>query len=460
MKQIYKNISKNIMVAFISINVLTTQSQALTGVGEVVFDPTSYASLLESIEKYNTMIRSMQDTLDTMNRINDVMNTASNQLNNLQTGLADPRQLVDRFQSNIQNMENNFNRIQNNLKDKQWKDSIISSQYIRCSQKWQNLKNKYLEEYKNNPLAKELDANMKWIDSVNNNGLIKTNEDIHSFFDGVVDKMDITDIEAKISNSKDPKQTIINICKTIELEELKKQEEQCLKDYHQAVKEKNLSKANISMTCILDSREEQEKTKNKATKELLGNIEKNNIFEIDTNKPTLSINPNNCQLIGDWKQIFGNNINTNNIAEKIKNQSNGREICIVKESVIKDLINNGKTLEALNLQNERNMGLAISGDTYALQQAQLGTLQLINTQISELHNSLKYIGQIAQEFIKKDDSYNDKNIKAIKNNDKTQISKFADSIKDDDYIPGFEYNRWGMPIRKRSNSNNYNNIIK
>lgn len=253
---------------------------------------------------------------------------------------------------------------------------------------------------------------------------------------------------------------LINICKTIELEELKKQEEQCLKDYYQAVKEKNLSKANISMKCILDSREEEENIKNKKTKKLLENIKKQHIFEIDANKPTLSINPNNCQLIGDWKQIFGNNINVSNIAEKIKNQSNGREICIVKESVIKDLINNSKTLEALNLQNERNMGLAISGDTYALQQAQLGTLQLINTQISELHNSLKYIGQIVQEFIKKDDSYNDKNIKAIKHNDKTQISKFADSIKDDNYVPGFEYNRWGMPIRKRSNINNSNSILK
>ena len=119
-----KSLQNKALALILGITLITPHSVSAMG-GEIVFDPTTYASILESIEKYNTMIKNMQDTLDTMNCINDVMNTASNQLNNLQTGLADPRQLYDRFQSNLQNIQDNANRIAKNLEKKDWSNAVF-----------------------------------------------------------------------------------------------------------------------------------------------------------------------------------------------------------------------------------------------------------------------------------------------------------------------------------------------
>lgn len=81
-RKLLKTKAKSQILAFIiSISLIVPHNTFATG---IVHDPQSfaqsYAQFVESIEKYNNMIKTAQDTLDTMNRINDVMNTANNTL--------------------------------------------------------------------------------------------------------------------------------------------------------------------------------------------------------------------------------------------------------------------------------------------------------------------------------------------------------------------------------------------
>lgn len=439
------NLYKKSLTILLSSTLILPNLEASTGVGSVVFDPSSYAAILESIEKYNSMIKNMQDTLDTMNRINDVMNTASNQLDNLQTGLADPTKLVDRFQSNLNNIENNFNRIQKNLKQKKWKDAIIQSQFASCQKKWQNLRAKYPDKYIDSPLARELEANMRWIESVNNDGLEKANKSIHDFFDGVIDKMDITNIESKISDSKNATQTIVDICNTVNKEEFKATIDDCTNDYHKAVKEQNAEKANKAIKCIREKRYELRTfiadAKNKEIKVITTKLEKSNY---DTS--SLTINQKNCKLEGDWKKVFGN-INEDELIER-KTIKNGKEICIAKQDTINRLKKQQKTNDAIILQNDRNMGLALAGDSYSIQQAQLETMQMISSQILVLNDSINAIGQIAKMFIYKDIEYEEEMNEYIKPDDDVQMQNLTDSLKN--YKPSYEYNKFGLPVRKSS----------
>lgn len=135
-----KKLQNKCLAFILSFSLIFSNASAFMGVGDVVFDPTTYASILESIEKYNTMIKNMEDTLDTMNRINDVMNTASNQLNNLQTGLADPRLLIDRFNSNLNSIQSNFESTKDNFQNWNYKNIIKAEKYAQCKTKWQKLK--------------------------------------------------------------------------------------------------------------------------------------------------------------------------------------------------------------------------------------------------------------------------------------------------------------------------------
>lgn len=76
------------------------------------------------------------------------MNTASNQLNNLQTGLADPRQLKSRFESNIKAIEDNAKRIAKKLEEKDWANAFHNFEYAKCKDKWAKLKKEYKEYQK------------------------------------------------------------------------------------------------------------------------------------------------------------------------------------------------------------------------------------------------------------------------------------------------------------------------
>ena len=421
----------------------------LKAAGSIVFDPTTYASILESIEKYNAMIKGLEDQLNTMNRINDVMNTASNQLNNLQVGLANPTQLIDRFKSNLEGIEANFNSITNNLKEYDWRNSIIRNQYASCKQRWQKLRNKYKEEYDNNPITKEIDATTRWMDEVNSNGLASANEKINEFFDDIVNKMDITDVEAKLSK-KDPKKTTVYICKLIKQEELDKEEKQAINDYHKAVKNKDLQKAKQNMEYIRKIRKEKKLEGIKTKKEIIEKINNNVII-----KPTLTID-DTCKLNEEWEKVYTNyaNIDKNILVEK-KNFNN-KQTCIATQNTINDIYNKGFIIEALNLQNQRNMGLALAGDAYSLSQAQLETLTLISKQIDTLQIGLKNIQAIAEEFLLNDIEAREMDLNSFRNSYNSNLYDYFLDMRD--YEPSFEYNEFGMPVRK-SKSNSKNNTI-
>ena len=98
----------------------------------------AYTQFVEQIEKYNTIIKNAQDTLDTMNKVNDAMNAANNTLNNLQTGLADPTQLYDRFQANLENIKNSAETLAENMKNKEWSEAFIKRDYASCQTKMAN----------------------------------------------------------------------------------------------------------------------------------------------------------------------------------------------------------------------------------------------------------------------------------------------------------------------------------
>ena len=422
----------------------------LKAAGSIVFDPTTYASILESIEKYNAMIKGLEDQLNTMNRINDVMNTASNQLNNLQVGLANPTQLIDRFKSNLEGIEANFNSITNNLKEYDWRNSIIRNQYASCKQRWQKLRNKYKEEYDNNPITKEIDATTRWMDEVNSNGLASANKKINEFFDDIVNKMDITDVEAKLSK-KDPKKTTVYICRLIEQEELDREEKQAINDYHRAVKNKDLQKAKQNMEYIKKIREKKKSNKIDRKRELLSN---NNKKEKEI-KPTLTIKT--CKLNEKEKQQWKNinsDLKENEIIET-KNFNN-QTICLPTKHAINEVYDAGEIIEALNLQNQRNMGLALAGDAYSLSQAQLETLTLISKQIDTLQIGLKNIQAIAEEFILNDIEAREMDLNSFRNSYNSNLYDYFLDMRD--YEPSFEYNEFGMPVRK-SKSNSKNNTI-
>ena len=424
----------------------------LKAAGSIVFDPTTYASILESIEKYNSMIKGLEDQLNTMNRINDVINTASNQLNNLQVGLANPEQLIDRFKSNLEGIEANFNSITNNLKEYDWRNSIIKNQYASCKQRWQKLRNKYKEEYDNNPITKEIDANTRWMDEVNSSGLASANEKINEFFDDIVNKMDITDVEAKLSK-KDPKKTTVYICRLIEQEELDKEEKQAINDYHKAVKNKDLQKTKQKMEYIKKIREKKKSNKIDRKKGLLKINKTDKDDKTKEIRKTLIVNKSSCDLEGKWEKYI-KSPNKDDLTE-IKNFNN-QTICLPTKHAINEIYDAGEIIEALNLQNQRNMGLALAGDAYSLSQAQLETLTLISKQIDTLQIGLKNIQAIAEEFLLNDIEARQIELDNFKNSYDSNLYDYFLDMRD--YEPSFEYNEFGMPVRK-SRSNSKNNTI-
>ncbi len=438
----------------LGIFLIGTNANAFLGVGDEVFDPTSYAALLESIEKYNSMIATMNDTLDTMNRINDLMNTSTNFLNNMQLGIANPLQLADRFQSNLDRIQRTLDRVSNNISKAEWKDSILSNQYATCKTKWQELRAKYPEKYENNTFAMEVEANMAWLDAVNNDGLVEANKNINSFFDDLINNYSITDIESQIADNKDPKTTTVRTCELIDREYLYSARDDCLKDYHKAVADKNLSKAQTAKDCIRDKdkalREKSIKDKNDRITKL------DNIVKIRSDeKATLSYNYSSCTLNNEakWKDTLSVS-DTSNVLEKRTissqdssgNVTNTQEVCAVTQETINQLFELGRYNDAINLQNQRNMTLALGKDSYALEQAQLETLEMIANLINSLTDSVNALAQINLDELKTEaNSENDINDYLKKDQD-TLMENWINSINS--YEKGWEYDQYGFPVRK------------
>lgn len=467
-----KSLQNKALALILGITLITPHSVSAMG-GEIVFDPTTYASILESIEKYNTMIKNMQDTLDTMNRINDVMNTASNQLNNLQTGLADPRQLYDRFQSNLQNIQDNANRIAKNLEKKDWSNAVFQREYAACRTKWQNLLKAYREKekaevdlnhddesskvtFENNEVAQEINTGFAWIEKANNEGLQAANDEIHKFFNNVQNKVNILDLESKMMK-KDKFHYTANICKLVNIETAKLNRDKAVQEYIEAMKNNDLKSARKAMTEI-KKQDLEIHNGNNAEIQKINEIIKNGIFELkqkEDKKPILQVNVDNGSLNEKiWKNKTGKNKNEI-VEERTITIGNGdnqstRKVWIVKQDVINQLFDNEEYAEALNLQNDRNMALAMGSDTYALTQAQAETLTMISKQIMILNDSVNAIGQIANEFLKKEAKRQNARKEFIENTqDDSALYKFTnESSILQDYEPSWEYDEYGT-IRQK-----------
>ena len=70
-----------------------------------------------------------------------------------------------------------------------------------------------------------------------------------------------------------------------------------------------------------------------------------------------------------------------------------------KASVIQELFNKKFINDALELQNKRNMVIALQGDNQAIAQSQLETAVMTNIALTNLSNSVNQIGEIIATYI-------------------------------------------------------------
>lgn len=408
----------------------------------IVHDPQSfaqsYAQFVESIEKYNNMIKTAQDTLDTMNRINDVMNTANNTLNNLQTGLADPRQLYDRFQSNLESIKENAERIGKSLENRNWSESIFKKEFATCKKKWQNLmkevreyeeqkaKNEYdsavkqgdgseeseqeisktKQKYEDLQETKEIQADLKMLEDRYNGALSKGTKEINDFFNQMQYHVDITNIETKAREHKNPYQKQINVCNKVEEKEIEFNIRKAKEGYFTAVAEGRHADARKFFVDWKKYEKEKVQERQRETEQVLKN---SSFFEPNDKETILDINQDTGELNDEeaWKQAMGKEVTKYDVAKKElipQTDSNGNtktiEKWLAKPETIKKLFEKRQINEALNLQNQRNMVLALQGDTQAIQKAQAETIMMLSMQINNLNNTVAAIGNIAAHFLK------------------------------------------------------------
>ena len=495
-RKLLKTKAKSQILAFIiSISLITPPYTFATGAA-IVHDPTTfaqiYANAMDAIEKYNTMIKNMQDTLDTMNRINDVMNTASNQLNNLQTGLADPRQLVSRFESNIKNIEDNAKRIAKNLEEKDWANAFHKKEYASCKNKWANLKKEYAEwekkkakdnyesavksgdgseeseqeiseaqqKYAKSQQANEIEKGFEYIDTVDSQGLQAATNLMHEWANKAQEYVDVKNYGAlNIESAMRPKDRYTyqkKLCSLVDKEMAKLDELTSLDCYNKAIKEKNRKEAD---RCFRELKEKREKNRQNKINKKYNAIEQrtnSNIFKIQSesiDKPELHIDAKSGNLSGDWKKKIGKDKREEVADNPTINIGNGDNqstmtIWIVKQDIIKELFDRGEYAEALNLQNQRNMALAMGSDTYALTQAQAETLTMISKQIVTLNDSINAIGQIAETLILDEKEAEQSNLKSLElEKTRNELKKFSV----DDEVRHWEYNEYGIPVFKNRN---------
>ena len=496
-RKLLKTKAKSQILAFIvSISLIVPPSTFATGAA-IVHDPTTfaqiYANAMDAIEKYNTMIKNMQDTLDTMNRINDVMNTASNQLNNLQTGLADPRQLVSRFESNIKSIEDNAKRIAKNLEEKDWANAFHKKEYASCKNKWANLKKEYAEwekkkaaenfegalkaddgseeskeyieetrqAYNKSQQASEIEKGFEYIDTVDSQGLQAATNKLHEWANKAQEYVDVKNYGAlNIESAMRPKDRYTyqkKLCSLVDEEMAKLKKKEGVSCYNQAVKNKDRKAAEDCIEKIKKANKDAYDAKRKSRNyDSIVARNNSNIFKIQSesiDKPSLFVNVDNGNLSGDWKGKIEKDKREEVAEDRDITIGSGdnqttKKVWVVKQDIIKELFDRGEYAEALNLQNQRNMALAMGSDTYALTQAQAETLMMISKQIVTLNDSINAIGQIAQTFIMaEEETFKKAEEESKLHNTRDELKNF--SIDNDE--KHWEYNKYGIPVFKNRN---------
>lgn len=110
-----------------------------------------------------------------------------------------------------------------------------------------------------------------------------------------------------------------------------------------------------------------------------------------------------------WKEIFSDDFNETKLREKITyntppdkdGNSQKQEVWVASKEAINDLFyKKNQSIIALDLQNQRNMAIAMQGDSQSIERSQLETLQMLNMQISGLNQSINALGNITNEFLK------------------------------------------------------------
>ena len=252
--------------------------------------------------------------------------------------------------------------------------------------------------------TKEIQAELKMIEDAYNGGLNKGTKEINDFFNQMQYQVDIFNIEAKARKHKNPYQAQQDICNKIDMEQIKQDTKEAKSKYWLAIKEGRNA----------DARKAFEKWKKKEfensikKKEITQNVlENKNYFNINNSQGVLTIDQDTGEIDKDtWKKETGLD-NKNDVAELLsvpQTDSNGNTTTIKKWVAKQDTIRylmeeKQKFNEALNLQNQRNMVIAMQGDTQAIQKSQLETFTMLGIQINELHNSINAIGKIAAHFL-------------------------------------------------------------
>lgn len=438
-----KRMKNKILAMLLSLSLI--QSNAFAMGGQIVFDPTTYASILESIEKYNTMIKNMQDTLDTMNRINDVMNTASKQLNNLQTNLADPRLLIDRFQSNIDSIQRTFERTRDNFASWDYKNAIRNQKYAECKSRWAKLKQTeaYKKALAKNPAGQQIESTMealtRWMDTASSSGMESANNQIHTIFDKVIQKMDITNVEEQLS-PKTITQAQIEFCR-LSIEQIyKAQLETCQEAF---------DKVKNDIEQRRDGWYKARKCRYEATKAYENNIreqranEYNKLFKSTSVANETNFGVDGCNIVGNgWKESLGITNSNDVVTKAVTKDKDGNTIestyCKIKEDII-DRVFKVNPSAAILLQNYNNKVIAQEGDTQSIEKSQLQTLEMISKQINELNVSVDNLAKMIAEY------QNNADKKEQFQESEVYDNSFFSGF--DSYTPSYKYNEFGIPKR-------------
>ncbi len=447
----------------------------------------AYTQFVEQIEKYNTMIKNAQDTLDTMNRINDLTTQANSMINNLQTGLADPTQLYDRFQANLENIKNSAETLAENMKNKKWSEAFLKRDYASCQTKWQELLKKFKqrkeeeqrkqqtsETDQEEPKKEEqqeatnkdglnqeqqvIDAQMKTLNQVYTQGHQNLNDKIHGFFNDIQNYMNYGNMENQIKGIQNPYAYQKKICRMVEEETLKDNIREAKKCYLEETLNGNHSGAKKCLETakklsfqIAESRKKRAESVYQLADNQFNTQDAESILDINDTTGELTPDPKKDKT---WENAMKKTItDKTQVAESKKVTSTDEKgnkttttVWVAKLETIKTLQNKGRLNDALNLQTKRNMVIALQGDTQAIQQSQLETAQLLSLQINNLTNSINQLGKVQNEFLQQHiDNEQDEKDRNSKN-----LNDFNNKMKFDENDPNslIKYDEYGLPALK------------
>ena len=486
-----KSALSQIMAIIVSASLIMPYNVNASAVDGTVHDPQrfaqAYAQFVEQIEKYNNMIKTAQDTLDTMNRINDIMNTANKTLNNLQVGLADPRQLAERFQANLESIKENAERLGKSLEERNWGEQFLRKEFASCQKKWQNLvkemkafeeqqlneeTGKFFEEggtdeekakelaqkYEDSAKAKEIEADLKAVEDHYNGVNTAVSDKLNYWANQAQYYINFTDVETKMMQHKNPYRVQTDVCNMVE-EESKLRMRQYQSAYWKAVAEGNYTLAKKEFEkWRIEGLKQQQKKLNDSKK-----VHKTAKAQFNQNadkKPILDINEDTGELIPKDKWVkLGLGFDTTAKAakkEKIPQPADKDgnvtfvDKWVAKPETIKDLFDSGYINEALNLQRKRAMVMALQGDALAVQKTQLETAQMLGMQINYLTNSVNQIGYVINRFLEMEYKEKEDNLKEyVKDENNPQTSDFVDiSATDVNFKAKLEKNMQDMGFGK------------